>query len=192
MDVSAGCVIWGFDSPTFLISTPNLGFLGNNILLCTFYIREDLCEDCLTMESSKMALWSMSTHIHSWTSQDSNGRRKNQLDAIPMPFCICRGSFPLTVHESLLAETACSHVSELGLRKIRVSCQGGHWWGLLTVKLLFQGWRFQPHPSRAGASAGPSSLPSCMYSALGALGPHWPRDGCSMWDQRKTSKALHL
>lgn len=109
----------------------------------------------------------MSTHIHSWTSQDSNGRRKNHLDAIPMPFCICRGSFPLTVHESLLAETACSHVSELGLRKIRVSCQGGHWWGLLTVKLLFQGWRFQPHPSRAGASAGPSSLPSCVYSALG-------------------------
>lgn len=123
---------------------PNLSFLGSNVLLCTFYIKEDLCEGCLMVGSSEMASRPRSAQKHCWTSQDPNRRRKSQAGTVPMArdkrLLYLWGSFPLTVRSSLLPETAGSPVTELGLRRIPVSCQGGHWRGLLTVGLLFQGW----------------------------------------------------
>lgn len=80
-------------------------------------------------------------------------------------FCVSR-SFTLTLPSSLLAEAAGSHVSELVLRRIWVFCQGGHSWGPLTARLLFQGRRFQCW-----------GLCLCALP-LGALGPCWLRDDC--------------
>lgn len=65
-----------------------------------------------------------------------------------------------------------SNVSEPGLRRIRVSFQGGHSRSPLTAGLLFQGGDFSTHrlPS-AGASAGLSSPHWWVCSALGCP---WP------------------
>lgn len=79
MGFSDGYVILGTCLPDFPhLKTQFIGFLGTNILLRTFYIKEDLCEDCLTRESSEMALRPVNTHSISRTSQDSNGRRKKE------------------------------------------------------------------------------------------------------------------
>lgn len=72
------CDLRGFASLTFLRPTPSLGFLGNTILLCIFYIKEDLCEGCLTTGDSAMALRAAGTHKRSQTSPDTDGRRRSQ------------------------------------------------------------------------------------------------------------------
>lgn len=93
-------------------------------------------------------------------------------------FHICRGSSPLTVRSSLLAETAGSHVSELGLGRSRVSCQGGHLRGLLTARLLFRGGDFSPILPGLGPLLALQVCTHVCTLPLGALGPHWPRNGC--------------
>lgn len=88
-------------------------------------------------------------------------------------FCVCRGSFPLTLHSNLLAGAAGSNVSELGLRRIQVSCQGGQL-GSSYSQLLFQGRRSQSCPP----SARPSVHTNMCALPLGALGSCWLGDDC--------------
>lgn len=111
-------------------------------------------------------------------------------------FCVCRGRSPLTLHASVLADTAGSRVSELGLKKIQVSCRGGRSRGPLTARLLFRGGEFSPALPMLEPLLGLQSTPACVLCPWVSLAPvgqemtapvgffWWPKDSIRGKSQR--------